>query len=190
MDDAFIAISVLLGVFAVIYAVGKWILGPIDRAARERRAPVRFAISDFLCLFVVVQLPLTLISRSRSEDTEALFWAFTILAWIVAPVIWISCAVALSRAGITSGKHRFIFMGVVLPIVYYGLIPFMLMAIFAIATFRSGHGIELGKYWWLIIIWVLLGAGLVGCGVFTNRLIRSTGVASVSDDSRPRSPDS
>jgi len=191
MDDLFIVLSVFVGLIAAIFGLGKWILGPIDRAAKARRAPVRFAVSDFLCLFVAVQLPLTLVSRLQSEDTEVYYWIFTILAWVVAPIIWISCAVALSRAGITSGKHRFVFMGLVLPIVYYGLIPFMLMAVVAVATVLTGHGDEILRQWWLVPVWVATGAALVACGMFTNRLIRSTNVeTSVVGDDLTRSAES
>jgi hypothetical protein len=177
MREVFLALTVGISLFGAIYGFGKWILGPIDRAARARRAPVRFAISDFLCLFVAVQLPLTFVSRFQSEDTVPYYWVFTILAWGIAPVIWISCAVALSRAGITRGKHRMVFMGVVLPIVYYGLIPFVMMAAIAIGTVLNGHGEELLPLWWLGLIWVFMGAALVGCGLFTNHVVRSTPTA-------------
>jgi hypothetical protein len=185
MNDGFIALVVGIGLLGTIYAIGKWILGPIDRAARQRRAPIRFAISDFLCLFIAVQLPLALVSRLQSEDTKAYFWTFSILAWVVAPVIWICCAIALSRAGITSGKHRIVFMGLVLPIVYYGLIPFVVMAAFVVASLLAGQVDEILRRWWLAIVWVLTGAALVGCGLFTNRMVASRPTIQQDSASRP-----
>ncbi len=167
----------------MIYVVGRWILGPIDRAARARRAPVRLAIADFLCLFVAVQLPLGLVSRLQGAETEDFFWLCSILAWVVAPVVWISCAVALSRAGITSGWQRFLFLGVVLPVVYYGLVPFVMAAGMAIMAVALGEGQMLRLYWMYFFPWLAMGAALVGCGIFTNRMVaRSFREPPVGDD--------
>jgi hypothetical protein len=184
MRDAFIPLAVCIGGFAAIYGLGKWILGPIDRAAKALRAPVRFAVSDFLCLFVAVQLPLTLVARLQDEDTEGLYWTFTVLAWIVAAAIWVSCAVAISRAGITSGWHRLIFMGLVLPIVYYGLIPFALMPVIAFGALWNGNPDEILGSPWLILVWLFMGVALFGCGVYTHRLVRSAkaGAAARAND--------
>ena len=78
-------------------------------------------------------------------------------------------------------------MGLVLPIVYYGLIPFMLLAVFAVATMLTGHVDEILRQWWLVPVWVSTGAALVACGMFTNRMIRSADFKTsvVGDDFRP-----
>jgi hypothetical protein len=167
-----IALLILAGLVTAIYGFGRWILGPIDRAAKGRRAAARVSIGDFLCLFVAIQIPFTLATRLRSEETESFFWFFAVLSWIVAPVIWISCAATLSRAGITSGKHRLAFMGLVLPIVYYGLAPFVFLGIMSASMILTGNGHEIWAYWGLMIAWVATGIALVCCGLYTNWLVR------------------
>jgi hypothetical protein len=178
-------VGVIAGAYAAIYWMGRWILGPIDRAAKAVRAPVRFSIADFLCLFVAVQLPLTLAARLRSKETEIYFWLFSFLAWAVAPVIWGFCALALSRAGVTSGKHRLVFMGLVLPVVYYGLIPFVILAAIAISMLSIGDGLELLQHQWLAAAWVCTGIALVSCGIFTNRLTAQIGWDTVESGNGP-----
>ena len=171
---AVVLIAVFVGTITVVYWTGRWILGPIDRAAKGRHAPPRVSLSDFLCLFVAVQLPLAFASRLRSEETEQFFWALAAISWVVAPVIWILCARTLSRAGITSG-HRFLFLAVVLPIVYYGLIPFILVALGAVARIAGDGGEFLFSYWWAVVAWFCTGAALIGCGWYTNWLCKSIG---------------
>jgi hypothetical protein len=170
--DFLIGMCVFVVLFGAIRWIGQWILGPIDRAAKAVRAPIRFSVADFLCLFIAIQLPLMLVNLLRSDDFEGLFWIFAVLTWVVAPIIWISCAIALSRAGITNGKSRMIFMGLVLPVVYYGLIPFVILPAAAIANLLDGEGARLLQYPWLGVLWVAIGAALIACGRFTNHVTR------------------
>jgi hypothetical protein len=160
------------GLLVAIYFAGRWILGPIDRAAKARKVPARITLADILCLFLVVQLPMTLASSFRVEETEAYFWIFMILAWVIAPVIWISCAMTLSRAGISSGKARLLFMGLVLPIVYYGLTPFAVTTLIGVTWLMLGEGGERFRTPWIVAAWAFTAAALVGCGIYTNRLAR------------------
>jgi hypothetical protein len=99
-EMALVFLACFIFVFAAIYLLGKWILGPIDRAAKDRHGSTRISIGDLLCLFIAVQVPLSFISTLQSEETETHFLVFTILTWLVAPIIWIVCAMNLSRAGI------------------------------------------------------------------------------------------
>jgi len=153
-----------------VYVGGRWILGPIDRAAKRRICGPRISISDCLCLFVAVQLPLAFIRRIRSDETEAAFWCFAVLSWIIAPIIWISCARALSLGGITSGLHRFLFMALVLPIAYYGLVPFVMLTAVAAIRIVVGDGAYLLVHPWWIVAWGCGGAALVGTGIYTHWL--------------------
>jgi hypothetical protein len=171
MDFAFTLFLVFGGTLMAVYLLGRWVLGPIDRAAKARRAPVRLSVADFLCLFVAVQLPLTLVARMRSDDTEPWFWIFAILAWVVAPVIWISCAVTLSRAAITKGSQRLVFMGLVLPIAYYGLIPFVVLAAMAVGMTFEGRLSQLVRYPGTIFLWMITGGAIFLSGLYTRRLV-------------------
>ena len=168
------AIGMLVGLVGftclvgAVYLGGRWILGPIDRAAKRRISGPRISISDCLCLFVAVQLPLAFIRRIRSDETEAAFWSFAVLSWIVAPVIWISCARALSLGGITSGIHRFLFMALVLPVAYYGLVPFVMLTAVAAIQIGGGDGAYLLSHPWRIVAWGCMGAALVAAGFYTH----------------------
>src|SRR5438034_246672 len=122
--------EVLVGIasfFGPSALIGGWILAPLDRAAKFRRAPVRFSIGDFLCLFLAIQIPLSAVYRFSSQgdnfiladrDNVAVsrsFWLFFVITWLVGPVIWYCGARTLSKAGVMSGSHRFVFMGLVMP---------------------------------------------------------------------------
>lgn len=167
-----VGLGIFVGLVVVVYWIGRSILGPIDRAAKEHRGPRRIYIADYLCLFVAVQIPLAFISLLNEEETELHFWILTILAWVIAPIIWVACAVALSRAGISSGTHRLIFMGLILPIVYYGLIPFVLMMALGIAAVVHGDSATIFAHPWLVAAWAGVGAALIACGKYTHWLVR------------------
>jgi hypothetical protein len=92
MSELLFVALIIVALLAPIVIVGRWILGPIDRAARSREAPVRFSIGDFLCLFLAVQIPLAVIYQFVGAAEERVSWIFTIVTWKIAPVIWFSCA--------------------------------------------------------------------------------------------------
>src|SRR6185503_2051705 len=87
---------------AQLFWIARRILSPIDRAAKFRQAAVRFSIGDFLCLFLAIQIPLAGVHRFMGEETMAAYWTFTIITWLVAPVIWFAGARALSKAQVTT----------------------------------------------------------------------------------------
>jgi hypothetical protein len=189
-----IGIAILAGIVFAIFAItmiGRWILGPIDRAAKGRRAPARLSVGDFLCLFVAVQLPLAIASRMRSDETATLFWLFALVSWVVGPIVWICCAMSLSRAGLSSGKHRFLFLGLVLPVVYYGLTPFMLYpAVFAASFMEPSEEIPPAAVSPLAYtIWFCTGLALVACGLYTNWLFSQTNAATADTDDLDESAD-
>ncbi len=117
------ALGYLVGTILVLHW---WILSPIDQRRKSRKIPVRFSIGDFLCLFVILQPPLLasrfLSTRFVNEVEQRSFWTMTIIIWIIAPLIWFTCARALTRAEILNGLHRSVFLGLIVPLVYYGLI--------------------------------------------------------------------
>jgi hypothetical protein len=172
MMELVVGIALLLGTFVPIVLVGLWILGPIDRAAKSREAPVRFSIGDFLCLFLAVQIPLTVIYQYVGEDERPLYWLFTIITWIMAPVIWFACARALSKAGVTASMHRFLFLGLVMPIVYYALVPFVILTMMGVGAIVIGNSVDPRPGSWLIAAWVALIGIFYVSGVFTRWIVR------------------
>src|SRR5215212_5775602 len=119
---AIVVAGILLAVAPATW-IARLILSPIDRAAKFRRAPVRFSIGDFLCLFLAIQIPLAAVHRYLNEETMEAYWIFTIITWFVAHVIWYVGARTLSKAQVTASAPRFVFLGLIMPLVYYGLIP-------------------------------------------------------------------
>lgn len=181
MEFVIFAIALALFVLGVV-GIGKWILGPIDRAAKLRNAPVRFSIADFLCLFIVVQIPLAAAFQfSQEEETAAFYWLLTAITWIIAPVIWLAATRALSKAGVSAGRHRLMFMGLIVPIAYYGLIPFVIMSMAGPVAIFTNEWPRIDGFHWYIVVWLLLGVLLYLSGLFTQWLVRQVDIVSPSE---------
>jgi hypothetical protein len=124
-------------------------------------------IADFLCLFVIIQIPLAGAYQFANEETTEFFWLLTGATWVVAPVIWFTATRALSRAGVSGGKHRMLFMGLIVPVAYYGIIPFAFLTIGSVAAIFTGDESQL----WLVLIWLALGVSLFLSGLYTRRMV-------------------
>jgi hypothetical protein len=118
----------LIACFGPVVFIARWILTPIDRAAKSRQAPARFSIADFLCLFIIIQVPLAAINRLGGAEMEFDLWLLVIAAWVVGSLIWHVGARTLSKAGVAKNGHRFLYLGVILPLVYYGLLPYTILS--------------------------------------------------------------
>jgi hypothetical protein len=125
---AIVVVGIVLALLPFFW-IARRILSPIDQEAKFRQALVRFSIGDFLCLFLAIQIPLAGAHRFMKEETMLAYWAFTIVTWIIGPVIWFVGARTLSKAQVTTNSHRFVFLGLVMPLVYYGLVPFTALGI-------------------------------------------------------------
>lgn len=186
-----VPLGAVVAALTAIVIIGRWILGPIDRAAKDREAAVRFSIGDFLCLFLTVQIPLSLIYRFVNDEEKPLFWLFTIITWIIAPLVWFACARALSKAGITAGRPRMVFLGVIVPFVYYGLLPFLFLTLAGavvlaqqVSIYLDGFGWSIagrvpqgavassGRIGWYVVAWFLLASGFYITGLFTRSMVR------------------
>ena len=166
-----LVLVVLTGVAPIFWTVRR-ILRPIDQAAKNRNAPFRFSIGDFLCLFWVVQLPLTFVFQLSDEETLATYWILTVVIWAVAPLVWITCARALSKAGVLAGKHRFIFLAIVVPTVYYGLFPFIGLSWAGIATLATEGWQAMFGYRAQLFWWFGLAIALVISGFYSPWIVR------------------
>jgi hypothetical protein len=173
---------VVLTVWPLMWTVLR-ILRPVDQAAKERNLPFRFSLGDFLCLFWVVQIPLAFVFQIEGEETEAFYWIVTVIVWAVAPLVWITCARALSKAGISAGKHRFIFLGVVVPTVYYGLFPFIGLSWAGVVALGTNGLAPLMQHRTAMFFWGVLVISLIACGFYSPWLVRHASAnATQSDD--------
>jgi hypothetical protein len=182
-------LAAIVGILLLILGPLLWtvhrILRPVDQAARERNLPFRFSMGDTLCLFWIVQIPLGFVyrlapERSRNGSNEDVltlyYWILIAGVWIVAPLAWVTVARALSKAGVSMGKHRLIFLGIVLPTVYYGLFPFMGMSagvLMGIAENGAGFFLERKE---LTSCWVVLGLSLIACGFYSPWMVRRAAI--------------
>lgn len=110
---------------AILVLLGRWILGPLDRAARNKRCPVQFTLVDFLALMFLFQLPMAFIHSFASVNESPLTLPFDIFGWFACAAMWALSVTTLSRAGIESRRHRALFLTLVLPVVYFGSIAFI-----------------------------------------------------------------
>lgn len=161
----------LLGIataIAPLVWVARTILAPIDRAARSRVAPVSFSIGDFLCLFLAIQLPLAIIYRFVGDGTEGPYWTLTAITWVVAPLIWYACARTLSKAQVTNGRDRVVFLGLIMPLVYYGVIPFVGLGIAIFSSVTKGFPISIR---WHLVAWLALALLFYVSGRFVRSML-------------------
>lgn len=157
--------------FLPITWIAQQILAPIDRAAKSRKAPVRFSIGDFMCLFLAIQIPLAIVHRFMTVDTMEAYWGFTLITWLIAPVIWYMGAHTLSKAQVTKGSHRFIFLGLILPLVYYGVIPFTALGFSILFAVSNQAELPLRS---LIFSWAILATLFFISGRYVRWILRQT----------------
>jgi hypothetical protein len=175
-----VLLSIVFGLACLvvtIFVIGRWIFSPIDRRGESRDAPLQFSISDILCLFVILQIPLIashfLGTNSVIEEEQRSFWMITIIAWVIAPIIWFTCARALSKADIRNGRHRLIFLGLILPFVYYALIPFLFLTGGSIGwLFSREDPQDADPSVWVVVTWSGLACTFFLCGLLTRRIVR------------------
>jgi hypothetical protein len=174
--------SLLIIVGLLVWTVQR-ILRPVDLAARERNLPFRFSMGDFLCLFWLIQLPLTFVFRLKestpqeASELHNYYWILMAAVWGVAPLAWVTVARALSKAGVGGGVHRVIFLGLVLPTVYYGLFP--LIGISMALLLRGTEYVALYKSY--VVLWGFLLVGIVVCGFYSPWMVRHASVGGDDD---------
>ena len=126
----------LLAAASLLTAIGRWIVGPLDRAARHRMRPTQFTMIDFLSLMFLFQLPMAAVrgwASVREDRTAFVFYAF---GWLATSAMWGVSVRTLSRAGVKNIWRRAIFLALVLPAAYFGSIAFtVIIALGSISLF-------------------------------------------------------
>jgi hypothetical protein len=107
------------------------------------------------------------------------------MVWAIAPLVWITCARALSKAGVTGGKHRIIFLAVVVPTVYYGLFPFIGMSWAGVVNLALKGPEFFQQHRPVVFWWIVLVVALVVCGFYSPWLIRQVDVNRRDIDAEP-----
>jgi hypothetical protein len=130
-------VGFLIGMIAVGVA-GRWVFGPLNRAAEERDCRIQFTIADVLCLFVATHFALSMLlweAREKGEQRSNL-WVVGVLITSLAALGWWQFVRTLSRAGVRVVWQRCVLMIVVLPITAIGsfavaFVPFAVIDLFA-----------------------------------------------------------
>lgn len=118
----------LLGLSAAIASlvgIGRYVLGPLDQAARKHMRPTQFTMVDFLSLMFLFQLPMAALHANFDVRREPQVWVFDIFGWIACTLMWGFSVGTLSRAGIEKTWQRGVFLAFVLPVTYFGSIVFI-----------------------------------------------------------------
>ena len=89
-------VAVVSAIAFAAWACLNWVLGPLDRAAKNRRYPIQFALADLLCLFVLIQLPVGLIHWAARDVPRGRLVIFDVVLGVVATVVWWFCVRTLS----------------------------------------------------------------------------------------------
>ncbi len=148
------------------------VLGPLDRAAKNRRYPVQFSLADFLCLFVEVQLALggpAFVFRSMEGKWmgPAVFVSIVIVAAVL--LVWWTGVRTLSAAGVHGTFARALTLSIGIPI---GFASSVAIPVIGVATFTSldssNHLPQAGLFLLLGLADALLVAGL---GFMTRHIV-------------------
>jgi hypothetical protein len=186
-------------IWSAVFAV-RWVLGPLDRAAKNRNCPVQFSLADFLCLFFVVQLLLiapAALFRGISFWTLAVDYKVLIVtAWslffALAIIFWWTGVRKLSRAGVQSTASRAFVLTIAIPFGFAFAIAIPIVALVAFA-FLSQNSELLGTVRSIEAIMLMLVSESAIISVVWAMGVLTRHIVTVSkrqqDAIQPRSPD-
>ncbi len=108
-------IALIVFVFVAAF-LGRWVLGPVNRAAGHLNAPTRFILTDFLWLMIQLQVMLAVVLVQIREQM-AQRWQFITLGILAIPIVvlWAASVSVVSRAGITQPLRRAVLILVLVP---------------------------------------------------------------------------
>jgi hypothetical protein len=151
----------------VLVAKGlSWVLGPLDRAARDRSCPAQFTLADFLCLFVLIQLPLAALHWAAQGPN---IWALDVLVCLAFGAVWWTAVRTLSRAGVHRAWHRSLCLAVVVPAAFSGAI--MAPGAVAMALVELCESGRVGASLLWLAADVVIVALMYGMGRFTRAVV-------------------
>ncbi len=157
----------------VIWRSAGWVLGPLDRAAKNRWYPVQFSLADFLCLFILVDLSLGGIHSCVPKGDGVMGGAIAVDAVVVvlAALVWWTGVRTLSRAGIHGTWRRGFVLVVVIPVGYAGSFIIGLLPWFIIGHwFDNGDALFAMR---LTVAEIATGGVLYGMGHITRAVVAS-----------------
>jgi hypothetical protein len=146
----------------------RWVMGPVDRAAKNRQYAVQFNLADLFCLFVLVQLPAGIVHWA-AQGAKVVYVA-DVLIGVLATALWWTCMRTLSRAGIHVIWHRCVVLCVALPVTIVGGLAVVFLFFGGLQILVEAHR-SVG--YWMLLANVPLIAILYGLGRFTRFIVAS-----------------
>ena len=156
------ALAIIVGIVTCLASpfAAAWVLRPMDKAARWKKAPVQFTMLDFLSLTAYFAVPLGLSSRVRGDSPEANsgFIGLSACGCLIAFLIWWGSVRTAARAGINNPKKRLLMIGAIVPVTYaIGLVGGPAAGLFLAWGFE--HALQAPLWAWLLPL--LVGASFV-----------------------------
>jgi hypothetical protein len=180
--ETIIGIAFLVAIFLVPVRCVRWVLGPLDRAATSRRAPLQFGLADLFCLFVLVQLLLgglafatrgVTIRKIEIYDEFFLLYVqkmvpvLDVVVLLITTMTWWTYVRMLSRAGVHIVWHRCATLIVALPVALLGSIAIIALPLVALAMFANHNPIGFG----VLLMEALLVGVFYGLSRFTHAIV-------------------
>lgn len=128
-----LGILVGMGLYVLAAALlGHWIVGPINKAAGDLKAPTRFMLTDFIWLMLQLQIVLAATGPPIMEAVES-DAAILLVALVCVPVLilWAASVSVVSRAQITRPMKRAVVILVVIPA---ALVVIMALPVLTVAS--------------------------------------------------------
>jgi hypothetical protein len=182
----FLAFSMLILAILLLPGMFAWVVRPLDSAAKLRQRPTQFTIVDFLCLFVLVQVPTALLHYhlGTQESGHRILYLLDPYAWLTVGTIWFKCVQIMSRAGIQQTWRRATLLLFVLPatlLSMFGCIAVIVGILSGVCDRGFGKGAFL-----LMVLSIVLPLNIWFCAFLVRRIL----AASELSPEAPQSGDS
>jgi hypothetical protein len=172
----------MAGFLAVVYAIWRWILHPVDQAGKRLALPTQFTIVDFLCLFFLVQLPMAFIHYGDFGEAWGGRWLLDIFTWLACGSMWLVSVRTLSRAGVRKQWHRAVFLAFVLPVAVCSAIVVPCLTAVAVVMLLSNPPLDDLRWPVLALADAVLIAAVYVSGRFTRRIVDVPTAADPADE--------
>jgi hypothetical protein len=179
-----VGLAMLAAMASAVWGCYRWVLGPLDRAAKSRQYPAQFSLADLLSLFVLVQLPFGVVhwAAQGGENLPAEV-VVDLLVSIAVAAIWWTCVRTLSRAGIHVTWHRCVIIALVMPASFVGSVAAIILPFAALIEQNAVS-------FWLLLAEPLVIGVLYGLGRFTRYAVASAEARRNEAPPAPVSPES
>jgi hypothetical protein len=161
----------LLLIFIGVTAA-RWVLGPLDRAAKNHQHPRQFTLADFLCLFVQIQLTLAgpALAFRQMEDKATVAKIAAVIIGLVLLVWWTGVR-TLSRAGVHDTLGRALTLTVAIPFGYAFSIAVSILPIGVVASLADGPRPNLALAGILFLAELAIILLVIALGYMTRRIL-------------------